>query len=40
MAASKLLILIHCTHMKMFLKEARIISTEVNIIFKEYEEVL
>ncbi len=40
MAASRLLILTHCIHMKMFLKEARIILTEVNITFEKYEEVL
>src|SRR6266542_5197885 len=40
MMASRLLILTHCIHMKMFLKEARIILTEVNITFEKYEEVL
>ncbi len=40
MVISKLLIPTHCTHMKIFLKEVRIILTEVNVIFEEHEEVL
>ncbi len=40
MTASRLLTPIHYTHMEMFLKEAEIISTEINVTFEEYEEVL
>ncbi len=40
MAASRLLILTHCTHMKIFLKEAGIISMEINVTFEEYDEVV
>jgi len=40
MTASRLLIPTHCTHMKVFLKEAGIISIEVNITFEDYEKVL
>ncbi len=40
MAASRLLILTYYTHMEIFLKEAGIISTDVNVTFKEYEEVI
>jgi len=39
-AASKLLILTHCTHMEVFLKEAEILFTEVNVTFEEYNEIL
>ena len=39
MAASRLLILMHCTYTKIFLKEAEIIFTEVNITFEEYDKV-
>ena len=39
-AASKLLILTHCTHTEIFLKKVRIISTEVNVTFDEYDELL
>ncbi len=39
-AANRLLTLIHYIHIEIFLKEAGIISTEVNVTFKEYEEVL
>ncbi len=40
MVASRLLISTHCTYTKIFLKEAGIISTEVNVTFEEHEEVL
>ena len=39
-AASRLLILTHCTHMEIFLKKAGIISTEVNVTFEEFDEVI
>ena len=39
MAASRLLIPMHCTYTKIFLKEAEIIFIEVNITFKEYDKV-
>ena len=37
---NNLLTLTHCTHMKVFLKKAEIIFTEVNVTFEEYNEVL
>ncbi len=40
MVTSKFLTLIYCTHMEIFLKKAEIISTEVNVTFEDYEEVL
>ncbi len=40
MAISKLLIPTHCTHTELFLKKAEILSTEVNITFKEFDEIL
>jgi len=40
MAASKLLILTHCTYIEIFLKEAGIAFTEVNVIFEEFDEIL
>ncbi len=35
MAVSRLLIPTHCTHMEMFLMEAEIISTDVNITWDD-----
>jgi len=40
MVASRLLIPTHCTHTEIFLKKAGIISTEVNITFEEFDEIL
>ncbi len=40
MVASRLLTPTHCTHIKMFLMEAEIISTEVNITFNDKVEEL
>ncbi len=40
MAASKLLTLIHCTHTEIFLIEAEIISTRVNVTFDDKVEEL
>ena len=40
MTASRLLTLTYYTYMKVFLKEVEIISTEINVIFKEHEEVI
>jgi len=40
MVASRLLIPIHCTYMEIFLKEAGIISTEMNVIFDKFDKVL
>ena len=37
MTASKLLIPTHCTHTEIFLKEAEIIFTEVNITFNVWQ---
>ncbi len=39
-AASKLLTLTHCTHTKIFLKEAGIISSGANVTFDKYVEEL
>jgi len=39
MTASKLLILMYCTHIEIFLKEAEIISIKINVIFNEHDEV-
>ncbi len=36
---SKLLILTYCTYIKLFLKEAEILTSDVNVIFKEYDKV-
>ncbi len=36
---SKLLTLIHYTHIEIFLKEVEIITTEINVTFEEYDEV-
>ena len=35
MVASRLLTLTHCTHTEIFLLEARIISTDVNVTFND-----
>ena len=39
-ATSRLLTPIYCTHTEIFLKEAEIILTEVNITFEECDEIL
>src|SRR6266540_4391945 len=39
MATSKLLIPTHCTHTEIFLKEAGIISTKVNVTFDEFNKI-
>jgi len=39
MMTGRLLILTYYTHIKIFLKEAGIISTEMNITFEEFNEV-
>ncbi len=40
MVTSRLLTPTHCTHIEIFLKEARIISTEGNVTFGKYDEIL
>ena len=40
MMVSRLLIPTYYTHTEVFLKKAGIISSQVNITFKEYDEVL
>jgi len=39
-AASRLLTPTYCTHTEIFLREAGIIFSEVNVIFEKYEKVL
>ncbi len=39
-ATSRLLTPIYCTHTEIFLKEAGIILTEMNVTFEEFDEVL
>ncbi len=40
MMANRLLILTYYSHIKIFLKKAEIISTEVNVTFEEFDKVL
>ncbi len=40
MVTSRLLTSTHCTHTEVFLKEAGIISSEVNVTWEEYDKVL
>ncbi len=40
MIANKLLTLIYCIHMEIFLRKVRIVTLNINVTFKEYNKVI